>query len=240
MIDASVHLNELAFGYGRHPVIKGISGSIVAGTLTSLIGANGSGKSTLLKGIAGILRPLAGSYTRALGTRIAYLPQTTELDRSFPACVHDLVALGLWPERGLLRRHRAQERQKVADALETVGLAGFANTSLNALSGGQFQRALFARVIVQNAHIILLDEPFNAIDTETTQAMLSLIKRWHQQGRTVLVVIHDLNLVRYHFPETMVVNGELMAWGKTPTVLDSLTVALSDDTPSLVSNGVAE
>ncbi|MFT8212360.1 MAG: zinc ABC transporter ATP-binding protein AztA [Symbiopectobacterium sp.] len=240
MIDASVHLNGLAFGYGRHPVIKKITGSIAAGTLTALIGANGSGKSTLLKGIAGILRPMAGSYTRALGARIAYLPQTTELDRSFPACVRDLVALGLWPERGLLRRHRAQERQKVVDALETVGLAGFENTPLTALSGGQFQRALFARVIVQNAHIILLDEPFNAIDAETTWVMLSLINHWHQQGRTVLVVIHDLNLVRRHFPATMAVNGELLAWGKTPVVLDTLASSLSTDALFSVANGVAE
>ncbi|MCW2481210.1 zinc ABC transporter ATP-binding protein AztA [Candidatus Symbiopectobacterium sp. NZEC135] len=237
MIDASLQLNGLAFGYGRHPAIKSITGTIAAGSLTALIGANGSGKSTLLKGIAGILRPMAGTHTKALGVRVAYLPQTSELDRSFPACVGDLVALGLWSERGLLRRHRAQERQRRADALASVGLVGFENTPLTVLSGGQFQRALFARVIVQNAHIILLDEPFNAIDAETTRMMLSLIKHWHQQGRTVLVVIHDLNLVRCHFPETIVVDGELLAWGKTSAVLDTLASSLSTDTRCAVASG---
>lgn len=231
MIDASVQLNGVTFGYGRHPAIRNVTGTIAAGSLTAVIGANGSGKSTLLKGIAGILRPMTGNHTKALGMRIAYLPQTAELDRSFPACVGDLVALGLWSERGLLRRHRAQDRQRMVDALAAVGLAGFENTPLTALSGGQFQRALFARVIVQDAHIILLDEPFNAIDTETTRVMLLLIKHWHQQGRTVLVVIHDLHLVRRHFPETIVVGGELLAWNKTAAVLDSFASSLSTDTP---------
>lgn len=235
MIGASVQLNGVTFGYGRHPAIRNVTGTIAAGSLTALIGANGSGKSTLLKGIAGILRPMAGHHTRALGMRIAYLPQTAELDRSFPACVGELVALGLWSERGLLRRHRAQDRQRMVDALVAVGLAGFENTPLTALSGGQFQRALFARVMVQDAHIILLDEPFNAIDAETTRVMLLLINRWHQQGRTVLVVIHDLPLVRRHFPETIVVDGELLAWGKTAAVLDSLASSLSTDKPCAVA-----
>lgn len=207
MTDVSVRFTDLTLGYGGKPAISNISGCLYSGSLTAVTGPNGSGKSTLLKGIAGILQPLKGRCAVAAGERTAWLPQIAELDRHFPASVRDLVSLGLWPERGLLRRHRAQDKQRVAEALVTVGLDGFENRSLGELSGGQFQRALFARVIVQDASLILLDEPFNAVDSATTRDMLALIHAWQQQRRTVAVVVHDPDLVSRHFPQTMRLNG---------------------------------
>lgn len=215
----SVELVNLTLGYNGFPVIQNVSGSVRKGSLTAVVGPNGSGKSTLLKGIAGILSPSEGECIIQHPTRIAYLPQLSELDRSFPACVQDIVSLGLWPERGPFRRHRQQDRQRLSDALTQVGMTGFENQPLAALSGGQLQRALFARVILQDADLILLDEPFNAIDVKTTRDMLALIKRWHAQSRTVVVVIHDMSLVREHFPETLMINGRVMAWGETLAVL---------------------
>jgi len=207
MTDISVRLSDLTLGYRGTPALTSISGCLHRGSLTAITGPNGSGKSTLLKGIAGILQPLSGRCTVAAGECTAWLPQVAELDRHFPASVRDLVSLGLWTERGLLQRHRAQDRQRVSAALVTVGLDGFENRSLGELSGGQFQRALFARVIVQDASLILLDEPFNAVDSATTRDMLALIHRWHQQRRTVAVVVHDPDLVSRHFPQTLRLNG---------------------------------
>lgn len=220
-----LEFTDLTLGYEGIPALKNINGAIAKGSLVAVIGPNGSGKSTLLKGIAGILNPLKGACVSATRSRIAYLPQISELDRTFPATVADLVSLGLWPERGLFRPHRAEDRQRLCDALCSVGLRGFEKRSLGALSGGQLQRALFARVILQQADIILLDEPFNAIDATTINDLLILIKDWHVQQRTVLAVMHDLNLVRSHFPQAIFINGELIASGNTEDVLHQGSLA---------------
>ena len=210
---------DVTLGYHRHPAVHHLSGSLKRGSLTAIIGANGSGKSTLMKGIIGMLRPMSGAIEIAPDLRIAYLPQQSELDLHFPARVIDLVALGLWSTRGLLGRHGAEDRQKLADALDRVGLAGFEKRALNTLSGGQMQRALFARVLVQDADLILLDEPFNAIDAKTLDDLIALIGDWHDQGRTVAVVVHDHDLVRAHFPESLLLARDLVAWGRTREVL---------------------
>jgi zinc/manganese transport system ATP-binding protein len=211
--------NDLTLGYGSHAAVHHLGGAVRKGSLTAVVGANGSGKSTLMKGIAGVLTPMAGSIKRASGVRIAYLPQQSELDRSFPARVVDLVSLGLWPRRGLLGRHTAEDRQAVADALTAVGLSGFEKRPLDTLSGGQLQRTLFARVLVQDADLILLDEPFNAVDTRTISDLIALIKRWHGEERTILVVVHDLDLVRQNFPETLLLARQPVAWGETGKTL---------------------
>jgi zinc/manganese transport system ATP-binding protein len=184
-----------------------------------VVGANGSGKSTLMKGIVGVLKPMAGAIAVAPGVRIAYLPQQSELDRSFPARVVDLVSLGLWSRRGLLGRHTAQDRAAVGRALTAVGLEGFEARPIDTLSGGQLQRALFARVLVQDADLILLDEPFNAVDAKTVGDLVALIKRWHGEERTVMVVVHDLELVRENFPETLLLARQPVAWGETREAL---------------------
>jgi zinc/manganese transport system ATP-binding protein len=214
-----VTFKDLTLGYNSHPAVHHLNGAVRRGSLTAVVGANGSGKSTLMKGIVGVLKPMSGSISIEAGTRIAYLPQQSELDRSFPAQVVDLVSLGLWPRRGLLGRFRPEDRQAVAHALTAVGLEGFEKRPIDTLSGGQLQRALFARVLVQDAELILLDEPFNAIDTRTVGDLISLIKRWHGENRTIMVVVHDLDLVREHFPDALLLARSPVAWGETRKTL---------------------
>jgi zinc/manganese transport system ATP-binding protein len=210
---------DLTLGYNSHPAVHHLSGEVRKGSLTAVVGANGSGKSTLMKGIIGMLKPMAGGIAKADGLRIAYLPQQSELDRSFPARVVDLVSLGLWPRRGLLGRHTKEDRATVARALAAVGLEGFETRPIDTLSGGQLQRALFARVLLQDADLILLDEPFNAIDAKTVGDLVALIKRWHGEERTVMAVLHDLDLVRQNFPEALLLARSPVAWGETLATL---------------------
>ena len=215
MTEACLTFNDLTLGYNSHPAVHHLDGTVRKGSLTAVVGANGSGKSTLMKGIAGILKPMSGSFVRDRNSRVAYLPQQSELDRSFPARVVDLVSLGLWPRRGLLGRHQAADRAAVSTALEAVGLDGFDRRPIDTLSGGQLQRALFARVLVQDADLILLDEPFNAIDAKTVGDLIALIARWHGEKRTIMVVVHDLDLVRAHFPQALLLARRPIAWGDT-------------------------
>lgn len=219
MADDAVTFRDLTLGYHSHPAVHHLSGAVRRGSLTAVVGANGSGKSSLMKGIVGLLSPMAGSCRVGAAARIAYLAQRSEIDRSFPAPVRDLVSLGLWQRRGMLGRFRKEDRQAVADAIAAVGLKGFEERALDTLSGGQMQRALFARVLVQDADLILLDEPFNAIDSRTVADLIGLIERWHAEGRTILVVVHDLDLVRRHFPDTLILARRLVGWGRTAEVL---------------------
>ncbi|MGC4389209.1 zinc ABC transporter ATP-binding protein AztA [Agrobacterium sp. M50-1] len=219
MNDPCLAFKNLTLGYAGRAAVHHLNGDIAKGSLTAVVGANGSGKSTLMKGIAGILKPLGGECRVSSGIAIAYLPQQSELDRSFPAQVRDLVALGLWPKRGLLGRHRPADRAAMGRVMEAVGLSGFERRNIDSLSGGQMQRALFARAMLQDAQLILLDEPFNAVDERTVADLMVLIKSWVAEGRTVLAVLHDHQLVRQHFPQTLFLARKLVGLGTTADVL---------------------
>jgi zinc/manganese transport system ATP-binding protein len=218
-MSATIRFDEVTLGYDRHPAIHHLVGMVAAGTLTAVVGPNGAGKSTLLKGIAGVLAPLSGAIrVEAVDRpRIAYLPQAASLDRSFPLSVYDLVAVGLWSSTGPFRGIGAAHRQKIGTALAAVGLTGFERRPIGTLSGGQMQRALFARLLVQDAGVILLDEPFTAIDSGTTTDLLDIVT----EKRTVLAVLHDLDVVRRVFPETLLIAREPVAWGDTQAVLSA-------------------
>lgn len=215
----AIELRNLTLGYDRHPAVHHLSLRIEPGSLVALVGPNGAGKSTLIKALAGLLAPISGTLHGLQKQRIAWLPQHTELDRSFPIAVRDLVAMGLWHQVGALKRFSATHLRQCDAALAAVGLTGFESRSLDTLSGGQLQRALFARLILQDAPLVLLDEPFAAVDNRTTADLLALLHRWHQQGKTVLTVLHDLAQVRTHFPLTLLLARELIAWGPTAEVL---------------------
>ncbi|QDY71413.1 zinc ABC transporter ATP-binding protein AztA [Qingshengfaniella alkalisoli] len=219
--DNCITLTDLTVGNDSHAAIHHLSGSFASGSLTAIVGPNGSGKSTLIKTIAGMLKPMSGTCRIAPDLKLAYLPQQSELDRSFPAKVMSLVALGLWQKRGLFGRYLAEDRQAIAAALRIVGLEGFDARSIDSLSGGQLQRALFARVVVQDADLILLDEPFNAIDEKTIRDLIALIRRWHDEGRTVIVVAHDLDLMRATFPQALLLARRAVAWGPSAEVVTS-------------------
>lgn len=209
-------MRDVSLGYGAVPAIIGITGQFLQGSLTAIVGPNGSGKTTLLKGLLGLLAPQSGSIKARYPMRdMAYLAQSGEMDGSFPVTVEDFVAIGLWTRIGSLRAVTPTLAQRVAVALEAVGLHGHAACWVDELSGGQFQRMRFARLLLQDAPVVLLDEPFTGIDRETTQAMLQLIAGWHAQGKTVIAVLHDFDLVRKYFPQTLVVAGRILAWGDT-------------------------
>ena len=149
------------------------------------------------------------------------MPQQAEIDRSFPLRVFDLVGLGCWPRTGGFGPLGAGSTDAVIDALAQVGLSGYERRLIGELSVGQFQRVLFARVLVQDAPVILLDEPFSAVDARTTADLLVVIHRWHAESRTVIAVLHDLELVRAHFDATLLLAREPIAWGPTAQVLSA-------------------
>lgn len=212
-------LENLTVGYERHPAVHHLSVRWPAGSLVAVVGPNGAGKSTLLKALAGRV-PLTGGHIHGLGGgRVAYLPQTPDIDRSFPLSVQEFVLSGLWHEVGALGWWRQSHRERASEAIAAVGLQGFERRTLDTLSGGQFQRTLFARLMLQDAPTLLLDEPFAAVDQRTTDDLLALMHRWHEQGRTQIVVLHDLATVRAHFPLTLLLAREPVAVGPTATVL---------------------
>jgi zinc/manganese transport system ATP-binding protein len=216
---SAIQLSDLTLGYDRHPAVHHVSGDVAAGSLMAIVGPNGAGKSTLLKGIAGALTPLEGTISLARGKRLAYLPQSADLDRSFPIHVYDLVAMGLWNIAGIFGRIGRSANARVEEAIAAVGLTGFERRPIGTLSGGQMQRALFARLLLQDADVILLDEPFTAIDARTTADLLALVQRWHGENRTVVAVLHDIDTVRRAFPQTLLLAREAVAWGETDAVL---------------------
>jgi zinc/manganese transport system ATP-binding protein len=248
----AVHLQfrDVTLGYDRHPAVHHLSGEVAPGALLAIVGPNGAGKSTLFRGIVGILKPLAGTIlTGGLDVKdIAYLPQTVDIDRSFPISVFDFVGTGLWRKVGVFGGIGKEARKRIGQALAAVGLSGFENRTIGTLSGGQTQRMLFARVLLQDARLIVLDEPFNAVDAKTSTDLLALVKRWHAEGRTVLAALHDLDLVRVNFPDTLLLARGKVAWGVTSEVLtvenlmearrmceafdDSAAACAVDDAPS--------
>ena len=217
MTSTAFTLKNVTLGYDGHPAVHHLSGEVANGSLTAIVGPNGSGKSTLLKGLVGALEPMGGHIERTgFQTHdIAYLPQANEIERSFPATVEDLVTLGLWRRRGFMRSIMQSDRKDVGKALMAVGLDGFEARAIGTLSGGQLQRALFARVLLQDAKVILLDEPFTAIDSKTVSDLIALVQRWHAEQRTVIAVLHDIELVRETFPDAVLLARHPIAWGKT-------------------------
>lgn len=211
---------DLTLGYDRHPAVHHLDGDVPEGALLAVCGPNGAGKSTLLKGIAGVLSPLAGHIEGHVPAReIAYLPQAAEVDRTFPIDVYDLVAMGLWRRSGLFGGIGRADRDRIEHAIAAVGLEGFEARPIGTLSGGQMQRTLFARLLLQDARLILLDEPFTALDAGTVADLTALVERWNGEGRTVIAVLHDLELVRVHFPQTLLLARMPVAWGATREVL---------------------
>jgi zinc/manganese transport system ATP-binding protein len=220
---AALRFRNLTLGYDRHPAVHHLTGTVETGALVAVVGPNGAGKTTLLKGIVGVIPPLAGAIERgrALPQDVAYLPQVLEIDRSFPITLYDFVAMGLWRSAGVLGGIGKRERARLETSIATVGLQGFENRTIGTLSGGQMQRALFARLLLQDAPLILLDEPFASVDSQTVRDLLAIVRRWHSEKRTVIAVLHDLEVVRTQFPEALLLAREPVAWGPTAEVLSA-------------------
>jgi len=217
----TIKLDNLSVGYERHPAVHHLSGTFDRGSLTAIVGPNGGGKSTLLKALVGFLRPMTGhiDYNGLAPQDIAYLPQQSEVDRSFPLNVLDVVSLGHWPKIGMFHGLTPAQRDAAMQALEKTGMEAFAKRPIGVLSTGQWQRVLFARLMVQDAKVFLLDEPFAAIDGRTTHDLMHILQHLQEEGRTIIAVMHDLPLVREHFPQALMLARELIAWGATSDVL---------------------
>lgn len=223
-MDPQLKFRNLTLGYDRHPAVHHLDGAVEAGALLAVVGPNGAGKSTLFKGIVGTIKPLAGSVELggAAVHDIAYLPQIAEIDRTFPINVYDMVAMGLWKRAGLFGGlSKAAANNAIERAIAAVRLTGFEGRAIGTLSGGQMQRMLFARLLLQDSRLIVLDEPFNAIDVNTVADLLEVVRRWHGEKRTVVAALHDIDLVKANFPQTLLLAREPVAWGDTAQVLSA-------------------
>jgi zinc/manganese transport system ATP-binding protein len=225
--EEGISVRNLSVRYGDRYAIESLTGEFAPTSLTAVVGPNGAGKSSLLKALAGIIRPAAGEVTSAAVERhrLAYLPQQDELDRGFPITVAELVALGGWRNFGAVREPPRRLAASVDEALAAVGLSSVAHQPIAELSVGQFQRALFARLLLHDADVILLDEPFASLDENTTEDLLHFLQRWRTEGRTVVAVLHDLDQVRRYFPSTLLLARSPIAWGETSLSLSADNLA---------------
>lgn len=220
----AIRLDDVYLGWrseAKDYILSAISGQFELGSLTALVGPNGAGKSTLIKGLVHFIKPLRGSIQVApsLRQQISLLPQLSDIDRSFPMTVYDLVAMGAWRRLGFWRGFSRQDTNRIHDALAQVGLSDSSEQLIGTLSGGQMQRALFARLIVRDAQVLLLDEPFTAIDEHTQQDLMRIMQGWTAQGRTVITVLHDIELARQAFPQALLLARQVVSWGTSLEVL---------------------
>ncbi|SFN36635.1 zinc/manganese transport system ATP-binding protein [Izhakiella capsodis] len=227
-----ITFNQLRVGYRGRPVTPEIDGDLTQGSMTALVGANGCGKSTLLKTLAGAIPPVSGSISRPIPpVRFAWLPQHADIEKQFPVSVFDIVAMGCWPCNGWLRAVSRSQRDEIMLALETVGMDAFAKAQPGTLSGGQLQRVLFARMLMQQAQLLLLDEPFSGVDEKTVELLLSLLHERHQAGCTLVVVLHDSQTVERHFMQTLRITSEEVSWEQGSATVVPLATACRGEVP---------
>ncbi|OZI30970.1 ABC transporter [Bordetella genomosp. 10] len=221
MNEYAIRFSDVTLSYDRHPAVHHLSGTFARGSLTAIVGPNGAGKTTLLKSLIGEGGQVEGEidYGSLTPEDFGYLPQVTSIERQFPLSVADVVIMGAWRRIGPFRGVTAETARQAERALAAVGLAGFERRRVGSLSGGQMQRVLFARLLLQDARVVLLDEPFTAIDDATTRDLLDIVRQWHRDGRTVIAVLHDFDQVRAYFPETLLISRRVIAWGKTMDVM---------------------
>lgn len=221
MTTSALEVNDLTVSYSGKPVLWDIDLSIPEGVMAAIIGPNGAGKSTLIKAVLNLI-PRAAGEARFFGLpyaqarrRIGYVPQRGSVDWDFPTSVLDVVMMGLYGKLGWVRRPGRAERQQALSALEQVGLADFAARQVGQLSGGQQQRTFLARALVQQADLYFMDEPFAAVDAVTERAIVDLLQGLRANGKTVVVVHHDLQTVTDYFDHVTLLNGSLVASGTT-------------------------
>ena len=204
-------------------VLKDCNATIEGPTITGIIGPNGAGKSTLLKAILGLIQSsgeilIDGEPTKKVLQKIAYVEQKSHIDFTFPITIRECVALGRTVKKKPLQRLTKEDWEKVDTAIEEVGLTDLASRQIGALSGGQFQRVLLARCMVQEAQYIFLDEPFVGIDMLSEKVIMTILRKWKEEGKTILMVNHDLSKVKEYFDQVILVKHSIVASGKTEDV----------------------
>jgi manganese/iron transport system ATP-binding protein len=217
-------IDNLTVSYNGKPALYRVSFSVDAGQRVAIVGPNGSGKSTLFKALVGLLHPTSG-HVQTNEAEIGYITQRSMVDWAFPVTVHDVVMMGRVGRMGWLRWQRPRDREIVQNCLEQVGMLDFANRQIGELSGGQQQRVFIARALAQESNLMLMDEPFSGVDTPSREAILEILDRLHDQGVTLLVSTHDLNLATERFELLALLNRELIAFGESSKVVAPETLA---------------
>ncbi|WP_334075358.1 MULTISPECIES: metal ABC transporter ATP-binding protein [Paenibacillus] len=219
-----LEVDQLTVAYQKKPVLRSVSFQIPSGKLIGVLGPNGAGKSTLLKAVLGLI-PKVGGEVKIFGQpyreqrkNVGYVPQRESVDWDFPTNALDVVMMGRYGHLGWLRRPGAKEREIALECLTKVGMADYAGRQISQLSGGQQQRVFLARALAQNAKLYFMDEPFAGVDATTEKAIIQLLHELKDQGKTVLVVHHDLSTVQEYFDHVMLLNGELVASGPTSDI----------------------
>jgi manganese/zinc/iron transport system ATP- binding protein len=237
----AIEVNDLTVAYREQPVLWDLDLTVPAGVLMAIVGPNGAGKTTLIRAILGLLRPAAGEVLvhgrpyREQRRLVGYVPQRGSVDWDFPTTVLDVVMMGRYGALGWLRRPGRRERTLAMDALEKVGMAAFADRQISQLSGGQQQRVFLARALAQDARVYLMDEPFQGVDAKTEHAIVTLLQDLRAQGRTVVVVHHDLQTVAEYFDWVMLLNVRRVAVGPVAEVFtdENLRIAYGGRVPAL-------
>lgn len=219
-----LEIHDLTVAYHKKPVLWGVDVTVAAGQLIGIVGPNGAGKSTLIKACMGLL-PVSSGWVKYFGeplarsaTRVGYVPQRESVDWDFPVNVMDVVLMGRYGRLGLLRRPQAADRAQARACLDKVGMLPFAERQISNLSGGQQQRVFLARALAQEADIYFMDEPFAGVDAATEAAIIAVLRELRDQGRTLLVVHHDLPTARSYFDQLLLLNMNVVAFGPTREV----------------------
>jgi len=222
----SVETHNLTVIYDKKPAIWNIDFTLPAGKIIGIMGPNGSGKSTLLKAIMDIVEPNMG-YVKLMDKplddvrdKVSYVPQRLSVDWDFPASVYDVVAMGRYAKRGMFKKLSSDDKKRIDESLEMVNMSAFQNRQISQLSGGQQQRVFLARALAQDADIYLMDEPFVGVDAATEQAIITLLKNMRDQGKTLLVVHHDLHTAQDYFEHMVLLNTRLVAEGPTEDIFN--------------------
>ncbi|MDW8222400.1 MAG: metal ABC transporter ATP-binding protein [Gemmatales bacterium] len=221
---AILDVHDVTVAYGRQPVLWDVDWTLREPALVAIVGPNGAGKSTFLKAILGLV-PLLTGHIRIFGEpvqrvrrRLAFVPQRESVDWDFPATVFDVVLMGTYGRLGWFRRPGRAERDLAQQCLERLGLAGLEKRQIGELSGGQQQRVFLARALAQQADLYLMDEPLAGVDAATERVVWELLRELRDQGRTLLVVHHDLRTVPDQFEQVVLLNTRIIASGPTHEV----------------------
>lgn len=220
----ALEIHDLTVSYNKKPVLWGVDLQVPSGVIAGIIGPNGAGKSTLIKTVMGLI-PAASGYIKIfdqslddIRKKVSYIPQRESVDWEFPASVMDVVLMGRYGQLGLFRRPRKADKDAAMECLEKVGMEAFARRQIAQLSGGQQQRVFLARALAQNADIYFMDEPFAGVDAATESAIISLIRKMSESGKTIVIVHHDLQSASQYFDWVILINMRLIASGPVAEV----------------------
>ena len=213
----AIEIKNLTVAYGENIALENFNLDIEVGSLMALVGPNGAGKSTLIKTILKFLKQITGEI-KINGKSLAYVPQRNSVDWDFPTTLFDVVEMGCYGRVGLFKRVNKEEKVKVLKAIEQVGMLDFKDRQISELSGGQQQRTFIARALVQEADIYLMDEPFQGVDSTTEKSIVNILKKLKSEGKTLIIVHHDLQTVPTYFETVTFINKTVIASGKVEKV----------------------